>query len=91
MAKFNGFGGEIWGKHDIDTLFINKDVLDTLLDEKGISFEAVKAKWDEKGYLIRNAQGRFAHTTSCYGAVGRYMKLRVTADSLLAQIPKEQK
>lgn len=82
--KFRGEGSEIWGKQEGHTLFINKDVLDSLLDTKGISFEAVKAKWDEKGYLIKNAQGRYTHSTSCFGSAGRYMKLSVSDDFVLS-------
>jgi hypothetical protein len=32
------------------------------MDEVGFDFDAVKAKWAERGYLQKNSQGKYHHT-----------------------------
>ena len=68
--------GEIWGKYDDDgNCFINKTVLSELLEKAGFDFDAVKRKWTEKGYLLRNSQGKMFHYTTCFGIKSQYIKL----------------
>lgn len=68
--------GEIWGKFDDDeNCFINKTVLSELLEKAGFDFDAVKRKWTENGYLMRNTQGKLLHQTSCFGIKSNYIKI----------------
>jgi hypothetical protein len=41
-------------------------------------FDAVKNKWSEKGYLLKNTQGRLFHNTKCYGMKAIYIKLSLS-------------
>lgn len=73
---------EIWGKLDSDNngddfVLVNKTVLTKLLNDEGYDFEAVKTKWAEKGYLIKNSEGRYMHHTHCYGIKATYIKLKI--------------
>lgn len=67
--------GEVWGKTGNGEILINKDVLCRQMDLNGFSFDSVKKDWAEKGYLILNSQGRYVHSTKCFGAKGLYIKL----------------
>lgn len=71
--------GEIWGKIDEydDTVLINKDVLCEKMTAGGFEFDAVKRKWAEKEYLIKNSMGRYIHQTHCFNAKGNYIKLQL--------------
>lgn len=68
--------GEIWGKYDDDgNCLIIKTVLTEQLEKAGFDFDAVKGKWAENGYLIRNSQGKMLHFTTCFGRKAKYIKL----------------
>lgn len=67
--------GEVWGKIDGELLVLNRDVLLDFLDRGGFDYTAVSKKWDEKGYLKRNSQGKFIHSTKVYGVKSSYVKL----------------
>lgn len=74
--------GEVWGKHDekSELLIINRDVLLAYLDQNGFDYVAVSKKWAEKGYLVRNSQGRFIHSTKVYGIKSSYIKFVLPQD-----------
>ena len=59
--------GEIWGKISEGVCTINKGKLDELLDSGGFSFESVKKRWADKGYLLRTSQGRYIENASISG------------------------
>ena len=71
--------GEIWGKIDEydDTVLINKDVLCEKMTASGFEFDAVKRKWAEKEYLVKNSMGRYVHQTKCFSSKGNYIKLQL--------------
>ena len=50
-GELNPVKGEYWGRRRGDTLFINKNVLETLLAQNGFDFDACKKKWAERGHL----------------------------------------
>lgn len=59
-AKFSSssdFGGAVWGKAWSDKIYFNKSVLEREMSKMGFSFNAVKKKWAQKGY-INNYDGR---------------------------------
>lgn len=72
--------GEVWGKIDGDTLIINRDVLLEFLNKNAFDYTAVSKKWAEKGYLVRNSQGKFIHSTKVYGIKSSYVKFNLPQD-----------
>lgn len=52
---------QIWGDIQDDYAYFNKNVLCRIMNDAGFDFDAVKTKWAERGYLIRNSQGKFHH------------------------------
>lgn len=74
--------GEIWGKIEGTEIYINKDVLMHEMSENGFEFNAVKKKWADKGYLIRNSQQKLLHATTCNGIKSMYIKFNQNKTSL---------
>lgn len=72
--------GEVWGKIDGEILIVNRDVLLGFLDQNGFDYTAVSKKWSEKGYLVRNSQGKNVHQTKVYGIKSSYIKFRLPQD-----------
>lgn len=72
--------GEVWGKIDEKILVVNRDVLLSYLDSNGFDYTAVSRKWNDKGYLIRNSQGKFVHSTKVYGIKSSYVKFNLPQD-----------
>lgn len=72
--------GEVWGKLEGEILIINRDVLLEYLDKNGFDYTAVSKKWSEKGYLVRNTQGKFIHSTKVYGIKSSYVKFKLPSD-----------
>lgn len=60
-TEFDDYSGHsYWGRRRSDgVISINKTVLEEELEKKGFDFTALKKKWAEAGYLIKNAQGRY--------------------------------
>lgn len=72
--------GEVWGKIDDGKLIVNRDVLLSFLDQSGFDYTAVSRKWAEKGYLVRNSQGKMVHQTKVYGIKSSYIKFNLPED-----------
>ena len=72
--------GEVWGKIDGEILIVNRDVLLDFLDKNGYDYTAVSRKWNDKGYLKRNSQGKFVHCTKVYGIKSSYIKFNLPQD-----------
>ena len=72
--------GEVWGKIDNGKLIVNRDVLLSFLDQNGFDYTAVSRKWAEKGYLVRNSQGKMVHQTKVYGIKSSYIKFNLPED-----------
>lgn len=72
--------GEVWGKIDCGKLILNRDVLLSFLDQNGFDYTAVSRKWAEKGYLVRNSQGKMVHQTKVYGIKSSYVKFILPED-----------
>ena len=72
--------GEVWGKIDGEILVLNRDVLLEYLDRNGYDYTAVSKKWSEKGYLIKNSQGKMVHQTKVYGIKSSYIKFLLPQD-----------
>lgn len=78
--------GEVWGKIErnekklTETLIVNRDVLQAFLDDNRYDYTAVIRKWADKGYILRNSQGKFIHCTKVYGIKSSYVKIVLPAD-----------
>ena len=72
--------GEVWGKIDDGKLIVNRDVLLSFLDQNGFDYTAVSRKGAEKGYLVRNSQGKMVHQTKVYGIKSSYIKFNLPED-----------
>lgn len=81
--------GEVWGRIDEDCAkpevptiaVINKDVLCDFLEKGGFDYVAVSKKWAEKGYLVKNTQGKCVHQTKVYGIKASYIKVVMKSDT----------
>ena len=73
--------GEVWGKIDGEVLIFNRDVLLEYLNKSGLDYTAVSKKWSDKGYLVRNSQGKFIHSTKVYGIKSSYIKFNLPQDN----------
>ena len=82
--------GEIWGKMEKSTVFINKNVLLEQMGKAGFEFDAVKAAWCERGLLIKNSQGRFHHKTSVGGTMGIFIKISLDTEPDAEPISDEE-
>lgn len=73
--------GEVWGRKDTasDTILINATVLQNELATANFDFNAIKKKWADKGYLIKEGK-HYAHNTTVGGFKARYVKLVVPPD-----------
>ena len=65
-----------WGRMGTDFVLINKFVLTRELQALGFSFDAVKKKWAEKGYLLKSTSGRYANFTKVDNAKDYYVRLK---------------
>ena len=54
---------------------MNKDVLCRFLEKESFDYTAISKKWAEKGYLVKNSQGKFVHQTKVYGIKASYVKI----------------
>jgi hypothetical protein len=65
-----------WGKMQTDGVcLINKAILERELGRLGFSFDAVKKKWGNKGYIITNTQGRYYWDASVNGFKSYFVKI----------------
>ena len=80
--KENDFG-EIWGKLDNtkNECLINKSVLIKMLSANNISFDAVKEKLYQKGFIKKNSQGRYIHQTRIFGAMTNCIRLNIIKEN----------
>ena len=65
-----------WGRMGSTCVEINKTVLVRELQNLGFNFDAVKKKWAEKGYLLKNAYGKYASRASIDGENAYYVCLK---------------
>ena len=65
-----------WGRMGSTCVEINKTVLVRELQNIGFNFDAVKKKWAEKGYLLKNAYGKYASRASIDGENAYYVCLK---------------
>lgn len=66
---------QIWGELNDDFVYINKNVLNRIMADEGFDFDAVKAKWAEKSYLLKNPRGKFMHFRSISGVQAWYVQI----------------
>ena len=67
---------EFWGNIDGYEIMILKSQLEKMLNNASFNPTKTMKEWADKGYLIRNSQGRYAHQTSVSGISGNFIKIR---------------
>ena len=67
--------GEVWGKVENDVATINKSVLTECLQRNSFDYGSVMRKFAERGYIMRNSQGKYVHQTKVRGWKASYIKL----------------
>ena len=67
--------GEVWGKIEDGICTFNKDVLIEKLMDGGFNFDAIKKKWADSYYLVRNCQGRYFNQTSVGGIKAMFVDI----------------
>lgn len=66
-----------WGKTFSDgQVYILKTVLERELANMGYDFNAVKSKWAERGYLVKNSQGRYTGRYYVNGQHANYVVIK---------------
>lgn len=81
----SSFSGECWGKISDLTIWFDKRILVRELNNSGFSFEAVKKKWADKGYLQKSSQNRFMHQRNINGIYANFIKIIVSDRSVFTQ------
>ncbi len=76
----SGNYGEIWGRMGDGFAMVNKSVLEEEMRKAGYEYDAVSRRWGERGYILRDKDGSFRHSTSAYGRRGSYIKLNTDID-----------
>lgn len=77
VRNFTGDGYSLWGTFDGKSVFVNKSVLERLLNDNGFDFSAVKAKWLKRGYMIAGHGGRARWRKTIGGSVVDCVKIRL--------------
>lgn len=73
FTDYSSLPKTMWGRIDSGRIVIIKSVLERELTRLGFEFAAVKKKWANKGYLIRNSQGRYYGCYSVNNVKGNYV------------------
>lgn len=73
--NFNKDSKQVWGDISGNFAYFNKNVLARIMNDEGFDFDAVKAKWAERGYLERSAQGRYYQSLQKHGVKSMYVKI----------------
>ena len=82
---------EFWGNIDGYEIMILKSQLEKMLNNASFNPTKTMKEWADKGYLIRNSQGRYAHQTSVSGISGNFIKIRkINRQKQKEQIEKNQ-
>ena len=72
--------GEVWGRIEVnktigrDVLVVNRDVLLGFLQQNDYDYTAMTRGWAERGYILKNSQGKSVHSTKVYGIKATYVK-----------------
>lgn len=75
-------GGEVWGKIEENFAMVNKNVLMQHLSDNGFDYSAVTRKWADRGYIIKNSQGKNIHQTKVYGRKASYIRVKFPDDAV---------
>jgi len=73
INKFHPMSNEIWGKIGETQIYFQKQKISEILKTAGFDLKAVQKNWNEKGYIVRDTQGRYYHNTKCHGVKSNYV------------------
>lgn len=89
-GNFSRDARQTWGSLADDQVYINKNVLCRIMDEVGFDFDAVKAKWADRGYLIRGFGGRYLHYKSINGVQAYYIQLSLSSPGEFVDVDPDE-
>lgn len=78
--SFDSASRTVWGKIEDGYAYINRIVLNRIMTEANFDLEAIKNKWMENGYLIRNNSRSIAFLKTIGGTTARYIKIKLASD-----------
>ncbi len=67
--------GDLWGKIQEGTAFINATVLKKELQAEGFEFSSVAQSWAKKGYILKSKDGKSSVSTWVDGIKARYVMI----------------
>lgn len=67
---------EFWGNIDDSEIMILKSQFEKILNNASFNPNKTMKEWADKGYLIKNSQGRYAHQTTVCGINGNFIKIK---------------
>lgn len=79
ISKFEERTSDRWGMHlNAGYILINKQVICEELSSHGFEFDAIKRKWELKGYIQKNSQDKYFHARKVNNVTTTFVKLRVS-------------
>ncbi len=88
--NFSRDAKQTWGELSGQYAYINKNVLCRIMDEQGFDFDAVKAKWVDKGYLERDYKNRYTCYRSLNGTQAYYVKIVLNKEGEFEEIDENE-
>jgi len=80
--KFESYSNEIWGRISETQIFFQKQKLTEILRNAGYDLKAVQKTWESQGYISKDSQGRYYHSTRCHGIKSSYVVFNKQFDDL---------
>lgn len=66
---------EVWGDIRGGYAYVDPNKLKEFLRSNQFNFDAIKKEWADKGYLIKDSQGKYTISTTLAGFKSRYIKV----------------
>jgi hypothetical protein len=79
-GNFSNSAKQVWGSLCGPYAYINKTVLCRIMSVEGFEFDAVKAKWVDRGYIECNSQGRYHHVRTVNGVRAQHIKIKLAPE-----------
>ena len=87
--NFTAESRQTWGSLSDGFAYVNKNVLERIMNSEGFDFDAVKTKWAEKGYLEKNSQGRYHHSRLVHQTRAAYVKIILKNTDKFVEVDEE--
>ena len=74
--------GEIWGRLNLDTAFINRSIIEREWQSQGFDYTAISKQLVNKGLILKSPQGKSTHPARLSGTLVRCVKLKLPDDTI---------